>query len=174
MHDIDEILRNIARLAVFYFTFRRRVRVIGGKKLCATGKRRQRVVSMLGFRRFSVVLALAGYLLAMTTVHFLHDHSVADHDCAGCRTGHHGHGDAASDDDSGQHSGGQHSGDQCPSNNCEDSCFACRVLAVKSIAPTLVAVAEQVEFIRPTEEPTPVFTPAERPALPLSRAPPSV
>jgi len=119
---------------------------------------------MVTAKRFSVVVALAGYLLATTAVHLLHDHSAANHRC-GEAAGH-----ATCDDGM----AGPHSGHGSPVSDCEDSCFACRFLAAKSIAPVLVTVAVRVEVVRPIKRPLPVFTPAERPSLPLSRGPPCV
>jgi hypothetical protein len=119
---------------------------------------------MVKAKRFSVAISLAGYLLAATAIHFLHDHSAGGH-CCGEAAGHFGCEDETS------HS---HAGHGVPLTNCEDSCFACRFHAVKSIAPVVAAVVEQIEVVRLVEWSRPVFTPVERPALPVSRAPPCV
>jgi len=118
---------------------------------------------MVNAKRFSVAISLAGYLLATTAIHFLHDHSAHGHCCgeAAC----HVEGDESS------HSHADHG---APPTNCEDSCFACRFHAVKSIAPVVAAVIEQIEIVRPVEWSQPIFTPVDRPALPLSRGPPCV
>jgi hypothetical protein len=115
-------------------------------------------------KRWLAGVSLAVYLLATTTVHFLHDHSAAEH----CGHAHESH---VSHDETAQPG---HETPACPSHNCEDTCFACQFLAVKSIAPTVVAVVEQVEVLRPVEAPQSVRIPAIRPALPLSRGPPCV
>ncbi len=118
---------------------------------------------MVNFRRFSVVFALASYLLATTAVHFLHDHSAGG--CC-CEAAEH-----SCDLQESPHSHADHGG---PQGNCEDRCLACRIQAVKSIAPVIVTVVEQVEFSRPLELPQPVVVSVEPPALPLSRGPPRV
>jgi hypothetical protein len=119
---------------------------------------------MVNEKRFSVAISLAGYLLAATAIHFLHDHSAGGH-CCGEVAGH------VDCDDGPSH---PHSGHGFPPINCEDSCFACRFHAVKSIAPVIATVVEQIEVVRLVEWSRPVFTPGERPALPLSRGPPRV
>jgi hypothetical protein len=126
-------------------------------------------MSITRANRFSVVVALAFYTLAATAIHCFHDHSGAGHLCDGhaCGMAHH-------DADSAAASHHEEEKSPCKSGDCEDSCLACRLLALKSIAPAIVAVAERVETFAPLEAPPYVCTPVVRPALPLSRGPPSV
>jgi hypothetical protein len=139
---------------------------------------------MVALKRISVALSLALYLVATTAVHALHNHSTSE--C--CCHGEHGLG-CAEDGESGQ---GRHChGDPCHcchgasvpkgsaheappahSRDCEDSCFACRFLAAKSIATVAVAIVERSEVFCPLDPPQPVFTPLAQPDLPLSRGPP--
>src|SRR5271167_4363285 len=98
---------------------------------------------MIDRKRISVAFSLAAYLLATTVVHALHDHSATgdchseSQACAG-----------ASCDPAEHHDSPSHSGAPSHSGDCEDSCFACRFLAVKSIAAVAVEVAEQTEILQ--------------------------
>lgn len=114
-------------------------------------------------RRISVVVALSAYVLEATAIHFLHDHSSARPACHGgeCVAAHAGSTD-------------EHDGQPCSGTDCEDSCFACRFLAVKAIQVEVIAVVERIEAVRPLQVPQPAFVSADRPALFLSRAPPCV
>jgi hypothetical protein len=101
---------------------------------------------MMGSKRIAVVLSLASYLLATTAIHALHDHSAAAHAChteRGCDVGafDQDHADCATCDGSAHHNG--HSSP----TNCEDSCFACRFLAAKSIAAAVVLPVERFETV---------------------------
>jgi hypothetical protein len=136
---------------------------------------------MVALKRISVALSLALYLVATTAVHALHNHATSECCChgahgLGCAEDgesdpcphepcHHGH---CHDRlcDSTQEAPPAHSGD------CEDSCFACRFLAAKSIAAVAVAIVERSEVFCPVDPPQPVFTPLAQPDLPLSRGPP--
>jgi hypothetical protein len=130
---------------------------------------------VVGIKRISVFLSLALYLVATTAVHALHDHSTSDGCCHGvhalcCAE------DGESDDChhcASDHKGSTHQAPRPHSGGCEDSCFACRFLAAKSIAPVAVAIVERCEVIRPVDPPQPVFTPLVRVDLPLSRGPPA-
>src|ERR1700730_1419657 len=119
---------------------------------------------MLKVRRGWVAFSLSAYLLTVMAVHFLHDHSGAHAHCSTeCAVA-----------NSGESSATPHDHDDCPAGPCEDSCFACRFLAIQSIAPTLVAPAPLVERVAAIPEPVCSFVSAPRPSLPLTRGPPCV
>jgi hypothetical protein len=132
---------------------------------------------MMALKRIAVVASLAAYLVATTAIHALHDHSGNDHCCHGlhglCSTTdpvEHDH--AASAHDDATHDGSPIHRHHKPANH-EDSCFACRILAAKSIAPVAVAIIETSEIIRPVDPPQRAFTPLVQPDRPLSRGPPA-
>jgi hypothetical protein len=117
---------------------------------------------MLRVRRGWVAFSLSAYLLAATAVHFLHDHSGSHDHCAGvCAAATPVHSTSA-----------PHGDGECPAGSCEDSCFACRILAIQSIAPAIVAPAALIAVVEPLAEPCCRFVSADRPALPLTRGPP--
>ena len=132
---------------------------------------------MVGSKRISVVLSLAGYLLATTAIHALHDHSSWGHSAAGhcchdelsCQVGafddHGSHSADACDDAAGR---SQHSS---PSN-CEDSCFACRFLAAKTIAPAVVLPVERFETVCQLEIAPRALVPITQIECSLCRGPP--
>jgi hypothetical protein len=96
-------------------------------------------------------------------VHFLHDHGDChDHCSAGCAAT-----DCTSDSNS-----APHHGEECPGGSCEDSCFACRFLAIQSISPAIVAPPALVAVVELIPEPCGKFVSAERISLPLTRGPP--
>jgi hypothetical protein len=121
---------------------------------------------MINPKRISVVFSLAAYLLATTVVHALHDHSATCNRhsespaCAGPGCDPAGFG-------SEHHDSPSHSGD------CEDSCLACRLLAVKSIAAVTVEVVQQTEVLQQVVARPCISAPVVRPDLPFSRGPPS-
>jgi hypothetical protein len=120
---------------------------------------------MTRVKRFSAFAALAGYMLATVAIHALHDHSHAAAGCvepAHCASHHAAHGDESPDHD------------DCPAGDCEESCSACRLLAVKSIAAVVVVVDESVTAVCRVETPPAPEAPVIRLALPPSRGPPSV
>jgi hypothetical protein len=136
---------------------------------------------MVARKRISVVLSLALYLVATTAVHALHNHSTSECCC------HSVHGLGSAEDGEADHchhclghhgasvpNGSAHEDSPPHSGDCEDSCFACRFLAAKSIAPVAVAMVERCEVFCPVDPPQPVFTPLVRPQQPLSRGPPLV
>src|SRR5579871_5336793 len=104
---------------------------------------------MLRLRRGWVAVSLSAYLLAAVAVHYLHDHG--PHCCCPAES-------AASAE------APRHDGD-CPSSPSEDSCFACRFLAIQSIAPAVVAPAALITVVEPVPEPTCKLVSADRPAL---------
>jgi hypothetical protein len=128
---------------------------------------------MVALKRFLVALSLAAYFVATTAIHALHDHSGADHCCHElhglCRTAGESEGAHAATG----HEDINRGGSPIHPADCEDTCFACRFLAAKSIAPVVVAVIEHIEVIRPLDPPQWTFTPLVRPDLPLSRGPPT-
>lgn len=130
---------------------------------------------MVALKRISVVLSLALYLVATTAVHALHNHSASDR----CRHGLHDLCCAEASECDGcpacasVHQYSTHEAPLPHSGGCEDSCFACRFLAAKSIAPIAVAIVEHCEVICPIDPPRPVVAPLVRPDLPLSRGPPA-
>jgi hypothetical protein len=136
-------------------------------------------------KRVSVVSSLVAYLLATTFVHALHDHSTGGHCCGeshacaalgathaecdpadseGC---HRPGGDSAN----ASHGSAHHDAPSRPDDR-ESSCFACRFLAAKSIAPVAVAVVEWNEALHQAEPRQHIFAPVVRPELPFSRGPP--
>jgi hypothetical protein len=116
---------------------------------------------MLRVRRGWIACSLSAYLLAAMSVHFLHDHGDShDHCPSACCT-------------AGESPSAPHEHGECPAGPCEDSCFACRFLAIHSIAPAVVAPVELVTAVEPVAEPHCRFVSAPRPALPLTRGPPS-
>lgn len=135
---------------------------------------------MVGLKRISVVLSLAGYLLATTAIHALHDHSCWGHSASG-----HGCHDEAS-----CHRGAfdtnlansSHSAEVCDDwahhgrhsspTNCEDSCFACRFLAVKSIVPAVVLPVERCETVCQLEIAPCAWVPLAQVECFLCRGPP--
>jgi hypothetical protein len=128
-------------------------------------------LTMTERRRFSVVFSLAAYLLATSAVHALHDHSATGNcrsesqACAGL-----GSTSAGCDADE---SPGCHAPHDSPSHSdCEDSCFACRFLAAKSIAAVAVELVQRTEVLQQVVPPQGVSVPAVRPYLPFSRGPP--
>ena len=134
---------------------------------------------MVASRRIFAVLSLAGYLLATTAIHALHDHSAGGHSAAGhcchhelsCQIGEFDiHGDGAHSaeacDESAHH--GHHS---LPSN-CEDSCFACRFLAAKTIAPAVVLPVERFETVCQLETVPRALVPVTQIECSLCRGPP--
>jgi hypothetical protein len=127
---------------------------------------------MTGSRRILVVLSLAGYLLATTAIHALHDHSASAHCChnelscdAGAFRNDHG-GSADARDESARHD--RHSSP----TNCEDSCFACRFVAAKSIVPAVVLPDERFEAVCQLEPLQPAFAPITQLECTLCRGPP--
>jgi hypothetical protein len=127
---------------------------------------------MVALRRISVVLSLALYLVATTAVHALHNHSTSD--C--CDHAEHGHccaDDGDCDDCPSVAQDSTHAGPPLHSRHCEDSCFACRFLAAKSIAPVAVTIVEHSEIVRPLDPPRYVFVSPVGPDLPPSRGPPA-
>jgi hypothetical protein len=131
---------------------------------------------MVALKRISIIWSLALYLVATTAVHALHNHSTSEccccHDVRGfcCADG----GEADDHDDAPGLNGSPHGTPPFHPANCEDSCFACRFLAAKSIAPVAVAIIERSEFVRPVDPPRLIFTLPVRRDLPLSRGPPTV
>lgn len=128
---------------------------------------------MVTLKRISVVFSLAFYLLATTAVHALHNHSTSEcccHDVHGfsCEGGDH------HNDDAPGLNGLRHDAPPFHPAHCEDSCFACRFLAAKSIAPVAVAIIEDSEIVRLVDPPRPIFAPAARRDLPHSRGPPAI
>jgi hypothetical protein len=116
-------------------------------------------MTMLRVRRGWVAFSLSAYLLAAMGVHFLHDHGGChDHCLAGCPIA--------------ESPGEPHGDEGCPAGPCEDSCFACRFLAVLSIAPEIVAPAALIAVVEPVPEPFCRLVCADRPNLPLTRGPP--
>jgi hypothetical protein len=120
---------------------------------------------MLRSKRISVALSLAGYLLATTAVQALHDHSAHAHLCLG-------EVHAPGDDDASDEGHHSHRHPHGPAP-CDDSCFACRLLAVKCVAPTTFAVVESVGVVCLVEEPVSPLCLPVRLTLPLSRGPPA-
>jgi hypothetical protein len=122
---------------------------------------------MMGLKRIAVVLSLASYLLASTAIHALHDHSASGHRChaeQSCDIGafHQRHDDCCA-------GGDRHSSP----TNCEDSCFACRFVAAKSILPAVVLPVERFETVCHVEQLQPAFAPVTQPECSLCRGPPA-
>jgi hypothetical protein len=123
-------------------------------------------------KRILVALSLASYLLATTAIHALHDHSAAGHCChneLSCNdaASHTEHGDCADAyDESARHE--RHS----PPTNCEDSCFACRFLAAKSLPAAVVLPVERLEAVCQLEVLPPAIAPFTQLECTLCRGPP--
>jgi hypothetical protein len=131
---------------------------------------------IMGRKRIAVVLSLASYLLASTAIHALHDHSASGHGChaeGSCEIGafHQNGGDRCNSAGAcdGSAGGDRHSSP----NNCEDSCFACRFVAAKSILPAIVLPVERFETVCHVDPPLPTFAPVTQPDCSLCRGPPS-
>jgi hypothetical protein len=126
---------------------------------------------MMTFKRIAVALSLASYLLASTAIHALHDHSGhCGHaglscDGAACHQGHH---DGPSSADACHDAADRHS-----PNNCEDSCFACRFVAAKTIVPAIVLPVERFQTVCQVEPQAPSFAPLTQVECSLCRGPPS-
>ena len=130
---------------------------------------------MVGSKRISVVLSLAGYLLATTAIHALHDHSAAGrccHDERSCdvdqfhtELGNCSHSVDACDESAG------HDRNSSPTN-CEDSCFACRFLAAKTIVPAVALPVERFETVCQLEPLPGAFAPIAQIECSLCRGPP--
>jgi hypothetical protein len=114
---------------------------------------------MLTLRRTWVACALSAYLLAALSVHFMHQHG----DC-------HEHSAGVCSPATFPSTPHQHEGS--PAGSCEDSCFACRFLAIQSLAPAIVAPAAVVAVVEPLPEPCVRLVAADRLSLPLTRGPP--
>jgi hypothetical protein len=129
---------------------------------------------MIRSKRIPVVFSIVGYLLATTAVHALHDHSAHAHPSLACS------GEAAEDrdevfvfsphspDGEGEHSHHHPFGP----TSCDDSCFACRLLAVKCVAAAPLVVVPSIAVVCPIAQPARSFFPFQRPTQPLSRGPP--
>jgi hypothetical protein len=135
---------------------------------------------MVGSKRISVVLSLAGYLLATTAIHALHDHSGWEHSAAGhccqdepsCPLGAFDTnlGDGARSADACAESA--HHGRHSSPTNGEDSCFACRFLAAKTIVPAVVLPVERFETVCQLEALSRVLAPVAQIECSLCRGPP--
>jgi hypothetical protein len=134
---------------------------------------------MTSCKRISAVGSLAAYLLASTALHALHDHSAPEHSWGDCNC------DSAAcclDDECACHCGEADEASAvvapsadpspCPPVGAKHICFACRLLAVKSIAPVAVVVAEQSDVVRQAQPQPQTFVAVLRPLLPVSRGPP--
>lgn len=139
----------------------------------------------MALKRIAVVLSLASYLLASTAIHALHDHSGSQHSAAGhsgsghSAAGHCCHAERTCDLGASRQI---HNGDACDESaghdhslptNCEDSCFACRFVAAKSILAAIVLPVERFETLCQIEPPQPTFTPLTQVECSLCRGPPS-
>jgi hypothetical protein len=127
---------------------------------------------MIRLRRIPVVFSIVGYLLATTAVHALHDHSAHGHHSLGYS--------GAATDEIGEVSsppspGGEgehpHHHPSGPTS-CDESCFACRLLAVKCVAAAPLVVVPSIAVVCPIAQPARSPLPFERPSQPLSRGPP--
>jgi hypothetical protein len=140
---------------------------------------------MIDSKRISVAFSLATYLLATTVVHALHDHSATGNcrsesqaclgpgsTCPGCDPAEFDacHGQQCDAANAGHRSA--HHDSPSHSDNCEDSCFACRFLAAKSIAADDVEVVQRTEVLRQVVPRPCISAPVVRPDLPFSRGPP--
>lgn len=129
---------------------------------------------MICSKRVSVIFSLVAYLLATAGVNALHDHSSHSHHCGGtCKIGaaaEDGNEDCCPQDADGElnHSHRHPTG----SKSCDESCFACRLLAVKGVAATTLVVIPSIAAVCPVEQPSRSFFPLQRPTQPLSRGPP--
>jgi hypothetical protein len=137
---------------------------------------------MIGWKRISVVGSLVAYLAATTALHALHDHAAPEHSWAagsGCDCGSAAccfddacgcHPDDADETASTAESDRHH--DPSPPADGKHICFACRLLAVKSISPVAVAVVEQSDVVRQPQPRPQTFIAVPRRSLPVSRGPP--
>jgi hypothetical protein len=127
---------------------------------------------MIRSKRIPVAFSIVGYLLATTALHALHDHSAHAHHslaCAGAATEESGEGShLGSPDGEGDHSHHHPFGPTC----CDESCFACRLLAVKCVASAPLTVIPSIAPVCLIEQPARSFFPLQRPSQPLSRGPP--
>jgi hypothetical protein len=96
-------------------------------------------------------------------VHFLHDHGDC-HDQS--------HADCTAANSTSDSTSAPHHGEECPGGSCEDSCIACRFLAIQSISPAIVTPPPLVAVVELIPEPCCRFVSAERISLPLTRGPP--
>jgi hypothetical protein len=133
------------------------------------------VRTMICSKRLLVVSSLVAYLLATTSVQALHDHSSAAHHCSCCGgINEFGVAPESRGECCAEHADGEsgrshhHSG----SKSCDESCFACRLLAVKGVAPTAFAVAPHITAVFQVEQTARSYFPHYRPSQPLSRGPP--
>jgi hypothetical protein len=132
---------------------------------------------MVRAKRVPVVLSIVGYLLATTAVQALHDHSGHAHHCGECRVASE-NGTDADETGSDCHPGTANGksdhphGHRSVPTNCDESCFACRLLAVKGVAPTIFAVAHSVAALYLIELPARPFFTLQPLSRPLSRGPP--
>jgi hypothetical protein len=127
---------------------------------------------MIRSKRIPVVFSIVGYLLATTAVHALHDHSGHAHHrlaCSGATTEEGGEASSRGGPDGGdEHSHHHPFGPTC----CDESCFACRLLAVKCVAAASLAVILSIAPVYLIEQTARSFFPLQRPSQPLSRGPP--
>jgi hypothetical protein len=132
----------------------------------------RRLHTMTASKRIFVVLSLANYLAAATAIHALHDHSAAGHCCheQSCVAGAFDTegGDCADASAESAHHGGHSS-----PTNCEDSCFACRFLAAKSLPPAITLPVDRFETVCQLEFLRLAFTPLTQTECSLCRGPPS-
>jgi hypothetical protein len=126
---------------------------------------------MSRLQRISVVFSLAGYLLATTAVHALHDHSAscANELSTGFSALHAEHCDGS--DGANCNDPADHGRPGSPSS-CEDSCFACRFLAAKTIVPAIVVPVERFETVCQLEPTPPESAPSAQFECALCRGPP--
>ncbi len=127
---------------------------------------------MIRLRRIPVVFSIVGYLLATTAVHALHDHSGHGHhslECSGAAPHEPGGvSNPRSPDGEGEHPHHHPSGP----TSCDESCFACRLLAVKCVAAATIVVVPSIAVACPIAQPARSFFPFRRPSQPVSRGPP--
>jgi hypothetical protein len=134
------------------------------------------VRTMICSKRVLVVSSLVAYLLATTSVQALHDHSGPAHHCSCCGgifesgVAPENRGEDCCAEHADGESGGSHH--HSGSKSCDESCFACRLLAVKGVAPTAFAVAPHITAVFQVEPRARSFFPLHRPSQPLSRGPP--
>jgi hypothetical protein len=127
---------------------------------------------MIRLKRIPVVFSIVGYLLATTAVHALHDHSAHAHHslaCSGAATEESGDASSPTSPDGGrEHSHHHPFAPTC----CDESCFACRLLAVKCVASAPLAVIPSTAPVYLVEQLARPFFPLQRLSQPLSRGPP--
>ena len=134
---------------------------------------------MIGLRRVSVVLSLAAYLAASTAIRALHDHSASGHSASGHCCFDHASCDVGQSHENHRHGQNSAAGNESahhehPSpTNCEDSCFACRFVAAKSIPLAVVLLVERFETVWQLETPRPGLAPIAQLECALCRGPPS-